>query len=181
METKICSFEQNNITFLLSKDNGMMINATEMAKVFGKQVNEFMSNERTVLFIKECLNNGNSRYINISNQDELYRTNQKSGTFMHRILALKFAAWLSPKFELWIYSTIEKLLFGKHVDREQSFERTLSLQKELDILRDKPNKTGADFERYLEIQTLIRREKTVRSLLTKESINEMADLFKEQE
>lgn len=100
---------------------------------------------------------------------------------MHRILALKFAAWLSPKFELWIYSTIEKLLFGKHVDREQSFERTLSLQKELDILRDKPNKTGADFERYLEIQTLIRREKTVRSLLTKESINEMADLFKEQE
>ena len=181
METKIISFEENNITFLLSKDNGMMINATEMAKVFGKQVNEFMSNERTVLFIKECLNNGNSRYINISNQDELYRTNQKSGTFMHRILALKFAAWLSPKFELWIYSTIEKLLFGKHVDREQSFERTLSLQKELDILRDKPNKTGADFERYLEIQTLIRREKTVRSLLTKESINEMADLFKEQE
>jgi len=181
METKIISFEENNITFLLSKDNGMMINATEMAKIFGKQVNEFMSNESTILFVKEALNNGNSRYINISNQDELYRTNQKSGTFMHRILALKFAAWLSPKFELWIYSTIEKLLFGKHVDREQSFERTLSLQKELDILRDKPNKTGADFERYLEIQTLIRREKTVRSLLTKESINEMADLFKEQE
>ena len=181
METKIISFEENNITFLLSKDNGMMINATEMAKIFGKQVNEFMSNESTILFVKEALNNGNSRYINISNQDELYRTNQKSGTFMHRILALKFAACLSPKFELWIYSTIEKLLFGKHVDREQSFERTLSLQKELDILRDKPNKTGADFERYLEIQTLIRREKTVRSLLTKESINEMADLFKEQE
>ena len=38
METKICSFEQNNITFLLSKDNGMMINATEMAKPFNKQV-----------------------------------------------------------------------------------------------------------------------------------------------
>ena len=111
METKICAFEQNNITFLLSKDNGMMINATEMAKIFGKQVNEFMSNERTVLFIKECLNNGNSRYINIKSYSDLYRTNQKSGTYMHRILALKFAAWLSPKFELWVYSTIERLLF----------------------------------------------------------------------
>ena len=112
METRICVFEENEITFLLSKDNNMMVNATEMAKIFGKQVNEFMSNERTILFIEECLNNGNSRYINIKSEAELYRTNQKSGTFMHRILALKFAAWINPKFELWIYSTIERLYSG---------------------------------------------------------------------
>ena len=181
METKICSFEQNNITFLLSKDNGMMINATEMAKIFGKQVNEFMSNERTVLFIKECLNNGNSRYINIKFYSDLYRTNQKSGTYMHRILALKFAAWLSPKFELWIYSTIERLLFGKHVDRENSFKKTVSLQKEMNILSEKPQKTGEDFERYMVIRNLLRVEKTIRTNLTKESVSEMNDLFQEDE
>lgn len=179
METKICVFEENDITFLLSKDNGMMINATEMAKIFGKQVESFMRNESTILFIKECLNNENSRYINIERESDLYRTNQKSGTFMHRILALKFAAWLNPKFELWVYSTIEKLLFGKHVDREQSFERTLALQKEQNMLRDKPDKTGDDFERYIEIQSLIRREKMVRTMITKENISEMQNLFPE--
>jgi len=29
---------------------------------------------------------------------------------MHRKLALKFAAWLSPEFELWVYDRIEELL-----------------------------------------------------------------------
>ena len=36
METKICMFEESAITFLVSKDNSMMVNATEMAKVFNK-------------------------------------------------------------------------------------------------------------------------------------------------
>ena len=181
METKICVFEKNNITFLLSKDNGMMINATEMAKIFGKQVNEFMTNDRTILFVKECLNNGNSRYININSEAELYRTNQKSGTFMHRILALKFAAWLNHKFELWVYSTIEQLLFGKHVDREQSFQKTVKLQKEMNLLAEKLQKTGEDFERYIAIRNLLRIEKSIRTNLTKETVTEMNDLFKEDE
>lgn len=181
METKICIFEENEITFNLSKDNGMMINATEMAKIYGKQVNEFMTNERTVLFIKECLNNGNSRYININSETDLYRTNQKSGTFMHRILALKFAAWLSPVFELWVFSTIERLLFGKHVEREKSFEKTISLQNELETLVNKPEKTGADFERYMDIQKLLNREKYYRSSLTKENYNELEIMFSERD
>jgi len=181
METRICVFEENEITFLLSKDNNMMVNATEMAKIFGKQVESFMRNESTILFIKECLNNENSRYINIKSEAELYRTNQKSGTFMHRILALKFAAWLNPKFELWIYSTIERLLFGKLADREKSLEKTVTLQSEMSKLRDKPNKTGDDFERYLTIQMELNQEKSVRQSLTKESISGMADLFRETE
>lgn len=179
METKICVFEESQITFQLSKDNGMMINATEMAKVFGKQVNEFMSNERTISFVNECLYNGNSRYININSESELFRTSQKSGTYMHRILALKFAAWLSPKFELWVFSTIEKLLFGKHVEREQSFERTMSFRNEMDKLVAMPTKTTSDFDRYIELEKLLRYEVSFRSSLTKESLSEMKDMFSE--
>ena len=181
METRICIFEENDITFLLGKDNNMMVNATEMAKVFGKQVNEFMSNDSTKKFIEAALRNGNSRYINIENESDLYRSNQKSGTFMHRVLALKFASWLSPDFELWVYSTIEKLLFGKHVEREQSLERTLILQREMDALKFKQDKTGEDFDRYLELEKLISREKSVRASLTKENVNEMKSLFVEDE
>lgn len=53
METKICVFNENPITFALDKDNGMMVNATEMAKPFGKKVSEFMSNESTKAFVNE--------------------------------------------------------------------------------------------------------------------------------
>ena len=157
METKICVFEENDITFLLSKDNGMMINATEMAKVFGKEVARFMENDSTKNFVTACLKTRNSSFLGIEKEEDLYTSKQKSGTFMHRVLALKFAAWLSPDFEVWVYSTIEKLLFGKHVEREHSFERTLTLQKEMNMLKDKPNKTGEDFERYVEINGLIQR------------------------
>lgn len=181
METKICTFEENPITFALEKNNGMMINATEMAKAFGKNVGHFMENDSTKKFIEACLNNRNPDYLNINSVNDLIESRQKSGTWMHRIVALKFAAWLSPEFEVWVYSTIENLLFGKHVQREQSFERTLKFQKELDELKDKPQKTGEDFERYLEIDRALKREKAVRKSLTSEAVTGMKSLFGEDE
>lgn len=80
-----------------------------------------------------------------------------------------------------MYSTIEKLLFGKHVERERSFERTLRLQKEMNAIRDKlpEERTGDDFNRYLEIEREMNREKAVRKNLTTESISGMRSLFDE--
>lgn len=179
METKICIFNDTPITFALSKDNGMMINATEMAKAYGKEVSHFMENERTKEFVKKSLNTRNSEYLKINKESDLVFSRQKVGTFMHRVLALKFAAWLDVDFEIWVYSTIERLLFGKHVEREQSFERTVKLQKEMNAIVEKTQKTGDDFDRYLEISRELRKEKAVRKSLTKDSINEMSDLFEE--
>ena len=96
-----------------------MINATEMAKVFNKNVGHFLDNDSTNTFIEVCLNNRNSDYLGIKDKSDLIVSRQKAGTYMHRVLALKFAAWLDPEFELWVYSTIERLLFGKHVERDQ--------------------------------------------------------------
>ncbi|MDO9634214.1 MAG: KilA-N domain-containing protein [Paludibacter sp.] len=181
METKICVFEENQITFTLSKDNKMMINATEMAKAFGKDLFQFTKSDNAKLFIEACLKPANAGLLGLKSEEDLIISRQKSGTFMHRVLALKFAAWLSPDFEVWVYSTIESLLFGKHVEREKSFERTISLQKEMDTLKDKQNKTGEDFDRYLEITREINREKQIRSSLTKESINGLQLSFPEDE
>ena len=80
--------------------------------------------------------------------------------------------------DIFNYRTI---IFGKLADREKSLERTVTLQNEMSRLRDKPNKTGEDFDRYLEIQSELNREKVVRQSLTKESISGMADLFREPE
>ena len=181
METKICVFEENSISFVLDKENKMMVNATEMAKVYDKKVEAFMRNEETKVFISECLKSENSRFIPIEKEEDLVISRQKSGTWMHRILALKFAAWLNPRFELWVYSTIEKLMFGKHVEREKSLERSLSLQNEMKTLAGKPNKSGEDFNRYLTIEQELGREKAIRKRLTVESVSEMRGLFDEQE
>lgn len=62
-------------------------------------------------------------------------------------------------------------------EREQSFERTISLQKELADLRDKVVKSGADFDRYLEIEQQLRHEKAVRKSLTAESLTAIKSLF----
>lgn len=100
---------------------------------------------------------------------------------MHRVLALKFAAWLSPDFELWVYSTIEHLLFGKMVQREKSHERTVALENELEKLETKTNKTGEDFERSIEIRNLLKKEVAIRAGLTRSNVNEMRSLFVEKD
>ena len=105
METKICKFEENDITFLLSKENSMMVNATEMAKVFNSNVGHFLANDGTKKFIEACLNNRNSDYLNVKTKEDLVIAKQNSGTLMHRVLAIKFAAWLSPDFEVWVWKT----------------------------------------------------------------------------
>lgn len=179
MDTKICIFNDTPITFALSKDNGMMINATEMAKAFDKDLFQFTKSDHVKDFINSCLKPANAGILGITREVDLIISRQKSGTYMHRILALKFAAWLNSDFEVWVYSTIERLLFGKHVEREQSFERTVKLQKEMNAIVEKTQKTGDDFDRYLEISRELRKEKAVRKSLTKDSINEMSDLFEE--
>lgn len=177
MKTKVCMFEENPISFSFGKDTNMMVNATEMAKAFGKRVNDFMSNDHTIAFVNEALNCGNSRYLKVSSQSDLYYSNNKTGTWMHRVLALKFAAWLSPAFELWVYATIEGLLFGSHVEREQSLRRTIALQREQGELKSKPHKTGDDFERYLEIERALKHEQALRKSLTGDEVAGMKSLF----
>ncbi|NDV96462.1 KilA-N domain-containing protein [Dysgonomonas sp. 521] len=181
MIPKIFIFNDTPITFVFNKDNTVMINATEMAKVFDAEVAHFMENQSTKKFIESCLKTRNSEFLKIKSKEDLVLSRQKSGTFMHRILAIKFAAWLDSDFEVWVYSTIEKLLFGKHAEREQSFKRTIELQKEMNLLVEKSEKTGGDFDRYLEINRELRKEKAIRKSLTKDSINEMGDLFDDED
>ncbi len=94
-----------------------MINATEMAKPFGKPVGNFLRLKET----KDYITLLEERYsdVNIAhdNPREVLRVVKggdaaagAQGTWMDEKLALKFAAWLSPHFELWVYDRIQELL-----------------------------------------------------------------------
>jgi len=176
MKSQTITYNDHAVEFLSSKQN-VMVNATEMAKIFDKRVENFIRNENTQTFIEECLKNANSRFLGVEKEEDLVSSKQKTGTYMHRILALKFAAWLDPAFELWVYTTIDSLLFGRHVKREQSFEKTLTLQRELDELLFKNPKNGDDFDRFLQIQRELRYEIAIRKSLTSDSITEIKTLF----
>jgi hypothetical protein len=117
-DIKKFDYEGQKISFEFS-DGNKMINATEMAKPFPtKRVNNFLRAQQT----KDYISLLEDRYAKKRNgtTTEVLRVVQGGdaalqGTWMDEKLALKFAAWLSPAFELWVYDKIEELLVNRTV------------------------------------------------------------------
>lgn len=103
-EIKIFQYQQNSVTFQL--DNGdVMVNLTEMAKPFGKDPFGFLRTDQTQRFI-EALEESLTPQICVIKTE----VGKQGGTWAHQKLALKFAGWLDPRFELWVYDRIDELL-----------------------------------------------------------------------
>lgn len=113
--TNVQQFEynQHTITFEFS-DGHKMINATEMIKAFpSKRMNNFLRRQQTKDYILVL----QKRYAKkrIEGEKQVLRVVKGGerglqGTWMDEMLALKFAAWLSPDFEVWVYHKIHELL-----------------------------------------------------------------------
>lgn len=100
-------FQYNGSPITFQKGDSVMVNATEMAKPFGKRSNDFLSSKSTKELICSL-----SIKTGISATD-LVIVNQggnNQGTWMHEDLALVFAQWLSPDFYLWCNDRIKELL-----------------------------------------------------------------------
>lgn len=160
------SFQDQDVEFNLTEKN-LMVNATEMAKIFGKQVNEFLSNQQTQNFIEHCLKNGDSRFLGVKTEEDLVVSKQKSGTWMHRILALKFAAWLNPDFELWVYATIDDILFGYYREIEEDMKMSAVRKTKMEdlekVLLDNPDFQMLESLKFEERQAISRRIKRNRN------------------
>ena len=142
-------FGDKEVDFEITGSN-LMVNATQMAKIFDKRTDNFTRTDETKRFIAECLNNANKRYLNIETEEDLIVSSQKTGTWMHRILALKFAAWLSPAFEFWIYSVIDELLFGHYREMEDMLRRSAETRNRIDSLREELRED----DRFAELESL---------------------------
>lgn len=148
-------YNEKEVDFLPGGNDDLMVNATQMAKIFGKQVNEFTSNQNTQSFINECLKNGNSRFLGIKNESDLIDSRQKSGTWMHRVLALKFAAWLDPSFELWVYVTIDKILLGHYKEMREATIEKIHAEKELERKKQELIKSNPELAEIFELELKI--------------------------
>jgi len=155
MEILKFSFNEIEVDFEFGNSSSLMVNATQMAKIFDKRVENFTRIDTTQEFISECLKNANKRFISVETEEDLIVSRQKSGTWMHRILALKFAAWLSPKFELWVYSTIDYILFNHYRMLEESLKKSAERKVKIESLET----SLTEDERFRELEQLKLQEK----------------------
>lgn len=172
---QLFSYENQDIEFDLSNED-IIVNASEMAKIFDAKVNDFIRNEQTKRFITECLKNGNSRFISIKKKEDLVTSRQRSGTWMHRILALKFAAWLSPAFELWVFSTIEDILFSKCRQHQKYINECAIKEARIKEIRAK-YMHEEDFREMLRLTTELRQASYRRNQELKNQVDQQIYLF----
>lgn len=85
-----------------------MVNATEMAKPFGKLAKDWLSNKSTKEFLSTL---SSVRTIPLTALVEIKQGgNKEQGTWMHEDVSMEFARWLSPAFAIWCNDRIKELL-----------------------------------------------------------------------
>ena len=158
MKTLEFIYQETQIHFLVNPlDKNVMVNATEMAKLFDKKTELFLKSEHAKAFIEVANRQPNGGQI-IDNRG-------RNGIFFNKRLALKFAAWLSPEFEYWIYSTIDEIVFGnykKHWEAHAHQEQQKSLMEKTKnkmLLNPTPEMVAQYFE-YEREHNLAKSEKT---------------------
>lgn len=101
-------FQYNGSPITFYKDDNVMVNATEMAKPFGKLVGDWLRLKATTEFIEAL---SADMHIPISALIQVVKGgNSEQGTWLHEDVALEFARWLSPSFAIWCNKRIKELL-----------------------------------------------------------------------
>lgn len=106
---QIFNYNDTPVSFQMG-DGELMINATEMAKPFGKKVHEYLRLPSTNEIIRAIA----GKPLIAENQIvKTVRGGLNPGTWMHEDLAIDFAQWLSVDFRLWCNDRIKELFrFG---------------------------------------------------------------------
>lgn len=108
------NYEGKNIDFKDQKGS-VMVNATQMGKLFGKTPKDWLRLQATEEFINVLIDsqkadmpselfNENKPIVQVNNGGH------NRGTWMHEDVALEFSRWLHPKFAIWTNRHIKELL-----------------------------------------------------------------------
>jgi len=165
-------FNEAEIDFTVTGES-VMVNATQMAKAFDKRIDHFLKSDHAKEFISVLEFTpfgGNSAPLTA---EEIIQTKGQSGTWMHKLLALKFAAWLNPAFEVWVYSAIYDLIFSRYREMEDMLRRSAETKNRIETLRDEL-RDDPRFSELEELEVLDKQFSRKRSL----KINNQLELFR---
>ena len=105
-DIRIFQYNGSDITF--NSGQSVMVNATQMARPFGKRPAKWLELPSTKEFL--------AKLTEVRKSDIGFVRTEKGGnlggggTWMHEDVALEFARWLSPEFAIWCNDRIKELL-----------------------------------------------------------------------
>lgn len=117
---QLFNYNNNQVSFRKANDT-VYVNATEMAKPFGKLPNEYLRLPSTKELIGAIT--GKSRIS--ENQTVIIKRGSAEnggGTWLNEDLAIDFAQWLSVDFRLWVADRIKELMKFGFTATEQTLE-----------------------------------------------------------
>lgn len=123
-KTLVYSYKGSEISFMSGEN--VMVNATEMAKPFGKTTKDWLRTNASIEFINSL---SAVRQICPSQLVVVRKGNSnefEQGTWMHEDVALEFARWLSPAFAIWCNDRIKELLKHGITATPQTIESILA-------------------------------------------------------
>lgn len=174
MKTLEFIYQDTQIHFLVNPlGKNVMVNATEMAKLFNKRTSDYLQNSSTKLFLEEL----QLTLFSVNSECKLLENRGHMGYYFHRLVALDFAAWLDVKFRVWIIDTIDSILFDNYNKRTQVLKEKTATQIEIEKLEEQLSQTEA----YKKIQELKKQQTSSTkqlNALDKEIISNQLDLFK---
>ena len=156
MEITEFKYGDEFIEFAFKED--LMINATEMAKIYNKKVYGFTrlesfkevvaALEKTNIRTKRSADSTPRSSGNLSIEGEIKHRSadlvplmivQKGGeeggvTWLHRYLAIDFAMWLDVKFKIWILGKIDEMLLSYTSERRNIAIRKKINKEQIDSL-----------------------------------------------
>ena len=125
------AYQGSEVTF--SNGENVMINATQMAKAFGKRPNDWLNLQSTKDFLDELTitrKNGNVEYQAVITKKGGLNPDE-GGTWLTEDAALEFARWLSPSFAIWCNDRIKELIKNGVSDIRETPQDYLSALKAL--------------------------------------------------
>lgn len=117
----IFSYNGNDV-FFDTKDD-VMVNATQLAKIYGKRPNDYLSLPATNQLI-----NAITRKYGIA-ENQLIRTERGGnapGTWMHRLIVVDFCQWLDIDLKLWCTEKLDELLRYGMTATQPTLEQMIS-------------------------------------------------------
>jgi len=122
-------------------------NATEMCKRYERFPADFTRLKGSKAYIQELADDMGIPISVLIQSEKGVRAGNTAldqGTWVHRRIALKMAAWLNPRFEVWVYNVIERLLTEGRVELQDAYD---SLKAALETSEEQVQELLAKSER----------------------------------
>ncbi|WP_084261756.1 KilA-N domain-containing protein [Zymobacter palmae] len=112
--SNIIPFQYGDMTIRFNTEG--WINATEIAKAYGKRLDHWLENKETQSYLKAI-----GKYLNTPDSGDLIqaRRGNGGGTWLHPKLAVVFARWLDVDFAVWCDLQVDALIRGDSSLKQQ--------------------------------------------------------------